>query len=197
MDIGALTDDRVPVQDYVEELFSAEVRKERQLVLEGQGGGLDISFSTEQPDHYLFGSLVGDADNDTLFYGDDTESGFGSTTVEEELLMGIPESGPVSPRKGRRASLDVDQVERVDTDEAAFEAAGLTFSKTDWFVVEHLASVPIKLKKGKEEPGVDEGLWYVKEYGGMWTQNMELNISAKGIRMRDPDSNNDEIRTYV
>jgi hypothetical protein len=92
--------------------LSTDVRKARQLVLDGEGGGLNMDFSTDKPDNYLFGHLIGNADSDALFtldgeMSESTVDGLGMSTnvgSSHGAVAGLWVSGARSPPRSHSLS---------------------------------------------------------------------------------------------
>lgn len=55
------------------------------------------------------------------------------------------------------------------------------------FGAEHLHSVEIPFKD-LAEPSLDIALWFVKEHGGMWTKNVNIQFTSQGVMAYDLDN---------
>ncbi|EGD72942.1 hypothetical protein PTSG_04674 [Salpingoeca rosetta] len=172
MDIGAVTDESVPVDDYVDEQFADEIRKQRKEALD-QGnvtlrGGLPLGFETDRPQslHEEAGDLESyvaqlEASGDSNRHS--SISRFDASRLGFQSMPSVPENSEFDFDETRKFHYDVN--ERL------------------WFAVEHLASFSVPSKS--QPPTAHHGLDRVKEKGNFWTKAEELRVTSTHVEVRD------------
>eukprot|EP00055_Hartaetosiga_balthica_P016879 m.108923 g.108923 ORF g.108923 m.108923 type:complete len:924 (-) comp9198_c1_seq2:80-2851(-) len=160
--IGAVTDETVPVEDYVEEEFADEIRKQRKQMIDQ--GYIEIEGASTLRTAFQTDSM---ADNDDA--PEHLLAAFrpsSRTSVASLNLPSIPEGLPFKEKKDHEI-----QMLPCDVDD------------TVWFNVEHLATVKVASSKGP--PSTDQALSHIKKIDDFWTKTEELRVTSDSIEVRD------------
>eukprot|EP00912_Choanoflagellata_sp_UC4_P000836 UC4_evm1s514 len=216
--VGQHTVDGVAVENYDHEIVSEQIRKGREdLHDEHPDGLLDLEdgnhllqhFSTDQKFRgFAFqaslhmrddpGQMVPEerTGNELLALGSDVDVVKGASAFNapgDGFNAGAGIGGMVSGAAGDR-TINLGHAGAVESN--LNEANDITeFNEKTWFSVEHLASIPIQ-KQYIAEPTPEDGLWAVKEFGGMWTKNMSIQINSAGVILADPDNSNQKLAMH-